>query len=628
LTAHFDLNSKSLRNQVNPRQKGKMNQQFAQTVPLNLTDGKDGKGLALDGDAWLDLSPVGVFDRTTPFTVGVWVNIPKDLKNGVIFHKGNAAALFNFKGYHLALENNRLEILMAHNKPYNAIIKYADDLPRNEWIQVTMAYDGSSQAAGLKVYLNGLEMATTIDQDYLYKDIVFYSDKEPGLQVGARWRGIGLKGAVVDDVTVFNRNLTAPEVLQLVNKDAAQALFQKPSTQLSAVEKAGLKDWFLQNKQRSYPLLNRQLQKERQRLNTTTKDVPEIMVMQEMKEPRPSFILERGAYDAHGERVYPNTPKSVLPMPEALPKNRLGLAQWLMNEENPLTARVATNRIWQQFFGQGLVKTTDDFGFQGELPSHPELLDWLAVDFRESGWDVKALVKKIVLSATYQQSSKATAEIIEADKANTWLARGPSARLTAEMIRDNALAASNLLVKRIGGPSVKPYQPAGLWKVNGGEYTPDEGDKLYRRSLYTFWKRSVPNPTQATFDAPDRSNCTVKRQKTSTPLQALIMLNDPTFTEAAKVLGKQISTIENPAVGVEMAFKKLTGRTPNDGELEVLLSLQNAEYQKFKTQPQKAKGWLKQGAYQLTERIEPARIAANTVVASTIINADATVVKR
>ena len=628
MTAHFNLNNESIHNRLNPRQKGKMKQQHAASVPLNLAKGRKGKGLLLDGDAWLDLEAVGAFNRTMPFSVGIWVKLPKDLKNGVIFHKGDGAALYNFRGYHLALKGNRLEILMAHTEPYNAIIKYGEDLPREEWIQLTLTYDGSSQAKGLKTYLNGQELVTTTDQDHLYKDIIFKTKKEAGLQIGARWRGIGIKGAVADDITVFNRTLTQPSVLHLVNKESAQALFKKPVAVLNEQEKIGLKDWFVQAKKRKYHQLLTQLQKERTTLNQTVDTISEIMVMREMEQPRPSFVLERGAYDAHGEQVFPNTPESILPMRDDLPKNRLGLAQWLMEEQNPLTARVAINRIWQQFFGQGLVKTSNDFGFQGELPSHPKLLDWLAVDFQEKGWDVKAIIKKIVLSATYQQSSKTTPEIAAADKANKWLARGPTIRLTAEMVRDNALAASDLLVKKIGGKSVKPYQPEGLWKVNGGKYTPDEGENLYRRSIYTFWKRSIPNPTQATFDAPDRSNCTIQRQKTSTPLQALIMLNDPTFTEAAKVIGEQISTIENPSIGIATAFKKLTGRQPTEDELQVLLELQQAEYQNFKVKPKKIKGWLSQGAYQLVKNIEPARIAANTIVASTIINADATIVKR
>ena len=408
ILAHFDLNRGSFRNRLNPRQKGVMKQQHAKEVTFELTEGKNGKGLALDGDAWLDLGQVGVFDRTMPFSVGIWVKIPAGLKDGVIFHKGDGAALYNFRGYHLALKNNQLEILMAHTTPYNAIIKYAEDLPRDEWIQLTMTYDGSSKAVGLKAYLNGKELATTTDQDHLYKDILFNGKVEPGLQIGARWRGIGIRGATVDDITVFNQALSAPAVMQLTDWRVTQNLFKKPINELTVVEKAGLKDWYIQNKQPQYTRLAKALQQNRKTQSQTVDTIQELMVMQEMSEPRPSYILERGQYDAYGEPVTPATPVSVLPMPENYPKNRLGLAKWLVHEDNPLTARVTVNRLWQQFFGQGLVTTTEDFGFQGTLPTHPELLDWLAVDFQETNWDIKAMVKKIVLSATYQQSSKTT----------------------------------------------------------------------------------------------------------------------------------------------------------------------------------------------------------------------------
>lgn len=628
IVAHFKLENEQLINSLNTQQKGQMKQQHAATVPLNLTTGKNGKGIALDGDAWLDLGKVGLFDRMTPFSIGLWVHIPKALENGVIFHKGEGAALYNFRGYHVALKDNKLEILMAHTAPYNAIIKYASDLPRDKWVHVSLTYDGSSKAAGLKIYVNGEECPMKIEQDFLYKDIVFNFNNEPGLQIGARWRGVGLKDAIVDDILVFNRTLTPLEIKQFVHPEEVEKVFTKDIDDLSKDEKRYLKIYYVSTYSSQYQDLKNQLQKKRSTLNETAENIPELMVMQEMKQPRPSYILERGQYDAQGEAVYPNTPKSVLPMATHLPKNRLGLAQWLMDKDHPLTARVAVNRLWQQFFGDGLVKTSNDFGFQGGRPSHPQLLDWLAIDFQESGWDMKKMVKQIVLSATYQQSSKSDPRLFAADKENIWLARGPTQRLTAEMIRDNALAAAGLLVKEIGGKSVKPYQPLGLWRVNGGKYVEDTGKNLYRRSLYTLWKRSVPNPTQASFDAPDRSNCSVKRQKTSTPQQALIMLNDPTFTEAAKVMGEQISQYNNPSNGIANAFQKLTGRVPYHNELEALLDLQQTQYHKFKTEPAKSKGWLKSGAYTIKDNIEPAKLAANTVVASTIINTDATIVKR
>jgi hypothetical protein len=308
----------------------------------------------------------------------------------------------------------------------------------------------------------------------------------------------------------------------------------------------------------------------------------------------------------------------------------MGLAQWLMHPRNPLTARVVVNRYWQQYFGRGIVSTPDDFGNQGELPTHPELLDWLAVTFMESGWNVKAFQKLIVLSATYQQSSITSQELREKDPENLLLARGPKMRLTAEMLRDNALAASGLMVKKIGGPSVKPYQPEGLWEVNGATYVQDTGEDLYRRSMYTFWKRTVPPPTMNTFDAPDRSHCVVKRQKTSTPLQSLILMNDPQFVEAARIIAERVmkETEDNIEARITHAFRLLTSRRPTQQEVNLLKEMYQEQHQKFAQFPEKTKGLLEAGEYPVDRSLDQAALAANAVMVNTIMNHDASVTKR
>ena len=357
-------------------------------------------------------------------------------------------------------------------------------------------------------------------------------------------------------------------------------------------------------------------------------NVQELMVMKEMPQRRKAYILERGLYDNYGEEVFPNTPESILAMPDDLPRNRLGLAQWITNPEHPLTARVAVNRYWQNYFGRGLVTTTEDFGNQGELPSHPKLLDWLALEFIRSGWDVKALQKLMVMSATYRQNSYTSEELREKDPGNIWLARGPSVRLSSEMVRDNALFASGLFNPEIGGESVRPYQPEGLWKTNNDTYVEDTGDKMYRRSLYVIWKRTVPHPTLATFDQPERSECTVRRQKTNTPLQALVLLNDPAYVEIARALGEKITQAKNPEQGIIEAFLSLAGREPSTEELDILSTLQQQEYRKFQGDPPKTKGWLEMGQYRVDPRLEASLVAANSVVASTIVNSDAVITKR
>jgi hypothetical protein len=283
--------------------------------------------------------------------------------------------------------------------------------------------------------------------------------------------------------------------------------------------------------------------------------------------------------------------------------------------------------VLAKFFGTGLVKTAEDFGNQGEMPSHPELIDWLAVSFIESGWDVKALCKLIVMSATYRQDSRA-GESADIDPGNRLLSHGPAYRMTAEMIRDNALFASGLMNLAIGGKSIKPYQPEGLWDINSAQYSPDTGTAIYRRSLYVIVKRSVPNPTLSTFDAPSRSYCIMRRQTTNTPLQALVTLNDPTYVEAARVLGEQMTRLPDQEQAIAGTYTKLTGRKPQPAEVKLLLGLQQAEVNKFKEYPAKSKGWMNIGQYRVDKNLDPALLAANTVVASTIINSDASLTKR
>ncbi|WP_430424889.1 DUF1553 domain-containing protein [Maribacter litoralis] len=637
LLVDYDFNDGRLYNKVNPAKKGEMRTNFTRNEKPNYVDGFTGKGLKMDGDVWLDLDDQGIFQRHEPFSIGIRVFVPSDLEEGVIFHKMLGTRLHSYRGYHLNIKDNKVEILMAHVWPDNAIVEESiNDIPKDKWVQLTMTYDGSSKAKGFKVFLDGAEMKTKIVHDNLYKDIIFnnYRDiiykgpQEPGLKVGARWRGKGIGGATVDDLLVFGKELSPLEIKQIANQKEFQEIIEKEPGSLTSKEIEALTAFYLNKNSKEYQASLASLKEVRSVQNDSTEKVKEIMVMKEMPEPRETFILERGQYDAYGERVYPNTPEAVLPFADSLPKNRLGLAKWITQKENPLTARVAVNRYWAKLFGVGIVKTVEDFGNQGELPSHPKLLDWLAVDFIESGWDVRALHKKMVMSATYRQSSLTSDELMELDIENRLLARGPAKRLTGEMLRDNALVASGLLNDTVGGPSVNPYQPAGLWKLNGSVYVPDTGEKLYRRSMYTVWKRSVPHPTIATFDAPDRSLCVTRRQKTNTPLQALVLLNDPTYIEASRVIGKNMMVYKDPEQGIKDAFLRLTGRNAKNEELDLLVELRQNEYEKFKTNEAKTLGWLNTGEFRVENSSDKAMVAANAVVASTIMNLDATITKR
>jgi len=637
LVAKVDFKNGSLNNALNPSQKGKMNRQFAPKQYAKIVDGYTGKGLELDGDAWLDLNPIGIYRRIEPFSIGIRVKIPAAVDNGVIFHKNYGTRLHSYRGYHLGLKKNKLELIMAHVWPDNAIVELSEkDLPKNKWVQLTMTYDGSSEARGLKIYMDGEELKTAVTVDNLYKDIIFnaYEDFiykqpiEPGLQIGARWRGKGIGGGVVDDILVFDKELNAIEVGQIVNPEIIKTLLAKNESQLSSEDKKQLEAYFLSQNSKTYRQSLADLKKTRRIQSDSAERVQEIMVMKEMETPRKTFLLERGLYDQYGEQVYPNTPEKIFAFPDSLEKNRLGLAKWVTSKDNPLTARVAVNRYWKNMFGKGIVRTVEDFGNQGELPSHPALLDWLAIQFMDSEWDVKALHKLMAMSNTYRQSSLTTDELMNRDKANRLLARGPSRRLTGEMLRNNALVASGLLNRKVGGMSVKPYQPAGLWKINGAAYEEDQGQKLYRKSMYTIWKRSVPHPTISTFDAPERSFCAVRRQETNTPLQALVLLNDPTYVEASRVLGYAMLQYSDPKVGIADTFKKLTGRTIQNNELSLLADLQLEEYEKFKSKKSKTAGWLNSGEFRIADDNDEALVAANAVVASTIINSDAAITKR
>ena len=630
LQARYSFDDGSLKSSVSPGKAGVMKRETGQPGDAPVFEARGpGKALILTGDTWLDLNETGVFGKSDPFSIGITVNIPKSLKEGVILHKSQAERLYNFRGYHLSLKDDKLELNMSHTAPSNAITKITRAaIPRDQWLQLVITYDGSSTATGLRLFLNGEEAATETTMDQLTKDILFAGRQQPGLQIGGWWRGMGFKGGKADDITVYNRQLTPFEVSVLAGRNTWAGITATGKEQLSASALQALKRYYLSAVDSRAQQERKKLQQLRRQLTDSTEAVPELMVMQEMPIPKKTFILQRGNYNMPGEEVTPNTPAGILPFAKNLPRNRYGLAQWLTDDNHPLTARVAVNRFWQNFFGIGLVKTAEDFGNQGELPSHPQLLDWLAVSFRESGWDIKKLNKLIVMSAAYRQSSVAGKALVEKDPENRLLARGPAFRMSAEMIRDNALQACGLLNRKIGGPSVKPYQPGGLWEINNASYTPDTGDAVYRRSLYVLMKRTVPNPTLATFDGVSRSYCVVRRQKTNTPLQALVTLNDPAFTEAMKVMGVQMLSEKDNRTSIIEAYRKLAAKMPSAKEVDLLLDLQQFELKKFKAHPEKAVGWLHAGQYRVDKRSDTLMVAANAVVASTILNSDACLTKR
>ena len=611
-----------------------------------LVDGVLGKAFRFDNEYdFLTLAKVGLFDLYDPYSVTVWIYPEQTGKVQAIL--GTAGNKNNFwRGWDFFLdEQNRLSLKLINSLPHNYLhVESNESIAVNQWSQIAFTYDGSGKARGATLYADGQPLHSKVLFDQLYKSIYPVGNnanrdrEDREVRVGKSYRGFtgefGIFKGKIDDIQIFDVALTPVEVscrTALPMADQADSP-SRPRT----IEVASWKSHTLNRDNAEYQKLQKQLRVLRQKRLAVIDAVPEIMVMEEMPEPRTTHVLKRGQYDSPQDPVSPGTPDSILPFTKELPANRLGLAQWLLHPDNPLTARVTVNRYWQLFFGIGLVETTEDFGSQGSPPSHPELLDWLAVDFMESGWDVKHLVRQIVLSGTYRQSSEQRPDLIEKDPRNRLLARGPSYRLPAEFIRDGALAASGLLVREVGGPSVKPYQPEGLWIDKGNfsskllHYKEDEGSKLYRRSLYTFVRRTSPPPAMTTFDAPTRDVCTVRREITNTPLQALILMNDPQFLEAARILAERMQQEGGQSVldQITYAVRSTTGRRPSDEESRWLAEYYENELERFQKNGAQAEEILTEGKHARNEFLDPAKTAAFTMVANTLMNFDEFYMKR
>jgi hypothetical protein len=443
---------------------------------------------------------------------------------------------------------------------------------------------------------------------------------------------------IYDSLLVWQRDQRAAKGGSL--PDDVKAVITLDDAARDAAQQQRLKNYFVEyvyvDTRSIFDPLHKQIDEANKRIAQIENSAATTLVFREKKDPKPSYFLHRGEYDQKRDEIPRATPAVFPPMPDEAPMNRLGFAQWLVDPAHPLTARVAVNRYWQQVFGVGIVKTAEDFGSQGEVPSHPKLLDWLAVDFRESGWDVKRLMKKIVLSATYRQSSKVTPALIDRDPKNRLLSRGPRYRLDAEMLRDQALAVSGLLVDKLGGPSVRPPQPDGLWFAvgysgsNTVRFKKDEGsDKVHRRTLYTFIKRTAPPPQMSTFDAPSREACSMRRERTNTPLQALLLMNDPQYVEAARALAERTITQggDDPKSRAAYMFRLCTARAPHGEELAELTDVLDDHLTHYADNPEAAGQSIDVGESKADESLDPVELAAWTMVANLILNLDEVVSK-
>ncbi len=594
------------------------------------TSGKHGGGFDFDGKTHLELGDVASFEHHEKFTYGAWVR-PANEHHGAVLSRMDDGQ--KHRGYDLYLGGGKVYVHLINTWDGNAIrLNSKAKLKLNAWQHVMVTYDGSSKAAGVALYVDGQPVEVDVTHDSLNGSI----KTSKVLRVGRRTPGAPLQ-ATVDDVRIYARQLSAAEVARVAGADPIGSLIGIAADQRTDTQRRQIQDYFLNQHDEPFQQLWQQRHQADEQVAKIKAAIPKTLVMGDRSDKRPVYRLTRGEYDQPdtSTELQPDVPAILPALPTEAPDNRLALAQWLVSPDNPLPARVTVNRLWQQLFGIGIVKTAEDFGSQGEWPSHPKLLDWLAVEFIESGWDVKHLLKLIVMSGTYRQTGAASKQQLAADPKNRLLSRGPRFRFDAETVRDNALALGGLLNPTIGGPSVRPYQPSGLWKAvgysgsNTVNFTQDHGDKLYRRSMYIFWKRTAPPPTMQIFDAPSREYCVVRRERTNTPSAALVLLNDVQFVEAARQFAQRIMRSAGPENDDRLmfGFRLATCRRPDAEELGVLRAIFDLAREKYQADPEAAKQLLEVGESPRDASLEMSELAAWTIVASTLLNLDETITK-
>ncbi len=595
-------------------------------------DSTHGKVLKIDGaGSYIVAGDIASYERTDAVTYGAWINAQNFAP---IFSRMEGGA--DYRGFDLYYEEGKISAHIIHQWPISAIkITTNTPIPLKQWVHVMATYDGSSKASGLKIYVNGISQPFTVSDDTLNDTII----TPASFKIGRRSDGPTFNG-LISDVRFYRRLLTPAEILSLANPHLVDSIIQIPLAQRTADQNNELAKVLL-GSDPEYVKVASEIDKARadalalSNMNPNTLGGPNTtMIMQDLPKPRDTFVLGRGQYNNHGEKVGPGVPAILPPLPADAPPNRLALARWIVDPANPLTARVQANRLWEKFFGIGIVKSSENLGTQADWPSNPELLDYLATELIRLKWDLKYFQKEMIMSAAYQQDSSVSPELLERDPDNRLIARGPRVRLSAETVRDQALAASGLLVEKIGGPSVRPYEPGNIWERspygNLNNYVPDKGDSLYRRSLYTFWKRTAPPPNLSTFDMPSREVCVVKRGHTNTPLQALDLLNDPTYVEAARVLAQHmmLDSGTSPTEHIANGFYRVLCRKPNAEESNILLAGFAKQLEKFHANPDAAAKFISLGDTKPDLKLAAPELAAYTMIASEILNLDETVTKQ
>lgn len=592
---------------------------------IDLAEGRQGSAGLFEEAQSVDLGDLGGFDYNDPFTFSFWIN-PKGANGAILTRTLNVEKA---QGYGLYLVDGKLRFELTHRyTDLSMRIISKQPLALNRWQHVALTYTAERPSSrGARFYVDGQPWPFEVEWD----DLKWPSSYAFPFRLGAGGGRPSFQGRL-DELRIYTRALSADEVSVLSLDDSLPDIAALPAEQRTPAQAMKFLWAYLDTEA---PKRARQaiaaLKMARLRRTLFAKNIPSVMVMTESEKANRAHVLRRGAYDARGEKVEPATPAVLTRAGSRGPQTRLDLARWLVSRENPLTARVAVNRYWEMLFGVGLVKTSEDFGTQGERPLHSELLDWLAVEFMDNGWDVKMILKTIVISAAYRRSSSVTPELMDRDPENRLLTRGPRFRLPAEVIRDQALSLSGLLDETMGGPTVKPYQPPGIWnEVSGATYQEDSGSALYRRSLYTYWKRTVPPPSMVAFDAADRESCQIRRPRTNTPIQALTLMNDPTYVEASRKLAERMmheggaTTRERLSYG----FWVVTSLRPRQSELEVLEKAFEDFRIGFLQERKAAVAYLSVGESQRDTTLDPRELAPYTALASLLLNMDETVTKQ
>ena len=576
----------------------------------------------LDGKA-TEIASAGDFEHDQPFTVSFWIRPPaNDSSYAVVARMDDAA---KNRGWDTWVQGRRVTMHMVHAWSDDAFKVVAEaQLPADAWTRVAMTYDGGGKAAGVRVYYDGKPQKLKIENDTFKRHTI---KTEVPLTIGSRTPGGSAHGVGLTDLAIYGRAFSEAEVIGVSQAQALAGIIKLPPAERAAAA-AGLYDWWLGTHDQAFVAVTKTAADLESEIAAIKARGTIAHVIAEKPGMATAHTLDRGEYDKRKDEVTADTPAAVLAFPDHLPRNRLGLAKWLLLPDHPLTTRVTVNRFWQEVFGTGLVRSAGDFGITGDLPSHPELLDWLAVDFREHGWDVKRLFRLMLTSAAYRQAAVTTPEKIAADRDNRLLSRGPRFRMDAEMVSDQALAASGLLVRKLGGPSVKPYQPEGVWEAvampdsNTKLYVADTGDNLYRRSMYWFWKRSAPPTSLDIFNAPSREVCTVKRERTNTPLQALVTLNDPQFVESARALAD--SALEQPgddSARFDFVAQRLLARPLEADEREIVAASLAALASHYAAHPEDA-GRLTAVGESKPRTADTSKLAAWTMLVNQLSNLD------